>query len=134
MLKARPWGFELRNILKKQIDEIWERESINLHDTKLLGVLRPEVLPDGVFYWFHVQHCICQLLCFIHYFNIFIVNNSIIPQQLSSWQWISLLSPWRYRVQLRVDLCLIWTHGIYSYSRVQFCSLPTSSRRTPQSS
>lgn len=49
MLKARPWGFDLRNILKKQIDEIWERESINLHDTKLFGVLRPEVIPDGVF-------------------------------------------------------------------------------------
>ena len=29
----------------------FERESINLHDTKLFGVLRPEVIPDGVFFY-----------------------------------------------------------------------------------
>ena len=49
-MKARPWGFDLRNILKIANCKIWERESINLHDTKLFGVLRPEVIPDGVFF------------------------------------------------------------------------------------
>ena len=34
----------------------FERESINLHDTKLFGVLRPEVIPDGVFFSYATAH------------------------------------------------------------------------------